>query len=399
MRLPPFLTLTALEAAARHRSYSRAARELFVTHGAVSQQIRKLEDELGTKLFVRQGNAMAPTATGQRLADQVTAALATLHAGVDDARLAARGPLVISSSAAFASRWLVTRLERLARETDEPDLIVRAEDRVADLTTDGVDIALRFGCGVWPGVEVATLMIERIFPVCSPDFLVRHPIKEPRDLLNVPLLRHVGLPWAIWLTAMGVDEAPRQQGLGFEDTALMLDTAAHGVGVALARSGLAERDLREGRLVRPFVGRGQRRDRQPLRLARRQPETGADPEAARLVPGRDGGVAGVDEERLATTAAFPQGLVGGVAIQSIPDNHCALSEMASRCVAAKPWRRGVARARKAGMNSGRARDALPRLEQGPLSKACLNDGYQDGRRDRRRPDGVGDRACRRPGRL
>jgi LysR family glycine cleavage system transcriptional activator len=253
-RLPPYFALRALEAAARHGSYSRAAGELAVTHGAVSQQIRKLEDELGTKLFVRQGNAMVPTATGQRLANQVTEALSTLHAGVDEARLAARGPLVISSSAAFASRWLVPRLERLAAETEEPDLIVRAEDRVADLTTDGVDIALRFGCGVWPGVEVATLMIERIFPVCSPDFLVRHPIKEPRDLLDVPLLRHVGLPWSIWLTAMGVDEAPRQQGLAFEDTALMLDTAAHGVGVALARSGLAERDLREGRLVRPFAG-------------------------------------------------------------------------------------------------------------------------------------------------
>jgi LysR family glycine cleavage system transcriptional activator len=117
-----------------------------------------------------------------------------------------------------------------------------------------VDIALRFGLGAWPGVEVATLMIERLFPVCSPDFLVRHPIKEPRDLLDAPLLRHVGLPWSMWLTAMGVDEAPRQQGLGFEDTALMLDTAAHGVGVALARSGLADRDLREGRLVRPFSG-------------------------------------------------------------------------------------------------------------------------------------------------
>ncbi|WP_426043915.1 LysR substrate-binding domain-containing protein [Caulobacter sp. DWR3-1-2] len=254
MRLPPFLTLTALEAAARHRSYSRAARELFVTHGAVSQQIRKLEDELGTKLFVRRGNAMIPTATGQRLADQVTAALATLRAGVDDAREATRGPLVISSSAAFASRWLVTRLARLAADTGEPDLIVRAEDRVADLTTDGVDIALRFGCGVWPGVEVATLMIERVFPVCSADFLAKHPIRETRDLLDVPLLRHVGLPWSIWLTAMGVEEAPRQQGLAFEDTALMLDTAAHGVGVALARSGLAERDLSEGRLVRPFSG-------------------------------------------------------------------------------------------------------------------------------------------------
>ncbi|TCS10213.1 transcriptional regulator GcvA [Caulobacter sp. BK020] len=254
MRLPPFLTLTALEAAARHRSYSRAARELFVTHGAVSQQIRKLEDELGAPLFVRQGNSMIPTATGQRLADQVTAALATLHAAVDEARLAARGPLVISSGAAFASRWLVPRLARLAAETGEPDLIVRADDRIADLTTDGVDIALRFGRGPWPGVEASALMIDRIFPVCSPDFLARHPLRTPRDLLDVPLLRYIGRPWSVWLTAMGVDEAPRQQGLGFEDTALMLDTAAHGVGVALARSGLAERDLREGRLVRPFSG-------------------------------------------------------------------------------------------------------------------------------------------------
>lgn len=254
MRLPPFLTLTALEAAARHRSYSRAARELFVTHGAVSQQIRKLEDELGAPLFVRQGNSMIPTATGQRLADQVTAALATLHAGVDEARLATRGPLVISSGAAFASRWLVPRLARLAAETGEPDLIVRADDRIADLTTDGVDIALRFGRGPWPGVEASALMIDRIFPVCSPDFLARHPLQTPRDLLDVPLLRYIGRPWSVWLTAMGVDEAPRQQGLGFEDTALMLDTAAHGVGVALARSGLAERDLREGRLVRPFSG-------------------------------------------------------------------------------------------------------------------------------------------------
>jgi DNA-binding transcriptional LysR family regulator len=155
MRLPPFLTLTALEAAARHRSYSRAARELHVTHGAVSQQIRKLEDELGDQLFVRQGNAMAPTATGQRLAAQVTEALATLHAGVDERPAGGERSAGdqqqrrLRQRAGWSPAW-----RGLARETDEPDLIVRAEDRVADLTTDGVDIALRFGLGVWPGVEV-----------------------------------------------------------------------------------------------------------------------------------------------------------------------------------------------------------------------------------------------------
>jgi len=168
MRLPPFTTLTALEAAARHRSYSRAADELFVTHGAVSQQIRKLEDELGVRLFLRQGNRMEPTATGAALAASVTEALATLRHGVEAARNAACGPIVLSTGAAFATRWLVTRLARLSAETGEPDLTVRVEDRVSDLSTDGVDVALRFGVGPWPGVESVRLLSERLFPVCSP---------------------------------------------------------------------------------------------------------------------------------------------------------------------------------------------------------------------------------------
>jgi LysR family glycine cleavage system transcriptional activator len=254
MRLPPFLTLTALEAAARHRSYSRAARELHVTHGAVSQQIRKLEDELGAKLFLRQGNSMIPTATGARLAGQVTMALATLRLAVEEASQATRGPLVLSTGAAFASRWLVTRLARLAADTGEPDLTVRAEDRVSDLSSDGADVALRFGIGPWPGMESVVLMTERLFPVCSPAFLRVHGIAHPRDLIDVPLLRHTGLPWSLWLSAMGVEETPLHLGLRFDDTALMLDAAAQGMGVALARSGLSERDLRDGRLVRPFPG-------------------------------------------------------------------------------------------------------------------------------------------------
>ncbi|MDZ4317376.1 MAG: LysR family transcriptional regulator, partial [Phenylobacterium sp.] len=107
MRLPPFSTLTALEAAARHRSYSRAAEELFVTHGAVSQQIRKLEEDLGVRLFLRQGNRMEPTDTGAALAASVTEALTSLKRGVQAARNAACGPIVLSTGAAFATRWLV----------------------------------------------------------------------------------------------------------------------------------------------------------------------------------------------------------------------------------------------------------------------------------------------------
>ena len=252
MRLPPFLTLTALEAAARHRSYSRAARELHVTHGAVSQQIRKLEEELGATLFVRQGNAMVPTPTGAALAARVSEALGVLREGVDVARASSQGPLVISTSAAFATRWLVTRLGRLSRQTDEPDLQLRVQDRLADFVTDGVDIGLRFGRGPWPGAESVQLLGERLFPVCSPDFLARHPVSRPEDLLAVPRLRYTSGHWRTWFRAMGLEEPAQEPAITFDDTSLMLDAAAQGMGMALARSGLSERDLREGRLVRPF---------------------------------------------------------------------------------------------------------------------------------------------------
>ncbi len=254
MRLPPFPALTALEAAARHRSYSRAADELFVTHGAVSQQIRKLEDELGVRLFVRRGNMMEPTATGAALASRVAESLATLRAGVDSARRAASGPIVLSTGAAFATRWLVTRLSRVSGETGELDLTVRVEDRVADLAGDGVDVALRFGMGPWSGVESVRLFSERLFPVCSPALLERHPIDKPEDLLTAPLLRHTALPWSAWFRAVGLTAPDQPPSLGFDDTSMMLDAAAQGLGVALARSGLSERDLRDGRLVRPLAG-------------------------------------------------------------------------------------------------------------------------------------------------
>ncbi|PXA82663.1 LysR family transcriptional regulator [Caulobacter sp. D4A] len=254
MRLPPFSALVALEAAYRHRSYSRAADELHVTHGAVSQQIRKLEEDLGAALFRREGNGMVPTPTARRLAEHVAEALSILKAGVESARQTLEGPLVVSATAAFASRWLVTRLARLAADTGEADLQLRIEDRKADLRTDGVDIALRFGRGPWADVESIPLLGERLFPVCSPGFLEKHPMTCPADLLTVPLLRHTGVHWAVWFRGMGLEPPAMITGLAFDDTSVMLDAAAQGIGVALAREGLSERDLRDGRLVRPFPG-------------------------------------------------------------------------------------------------------------------------------------------------
>lgn len=254
MRLPPFSSLVALEAAARHRSYSRAADELFVTHGAVSQQVRKLEDELGVQLFTRRGNQMEPTPTGAALAAQVSAAIETLRHGVDSARRAASGPIVVSTGTAFATRWLVTQLARLTAETGELDLTIRVEDRLSDLSTDGADVALRFGEGPWPGADAVRLIDEVVFPVCSPGLLARHPIQKPEDLVTAPLLRHTELPWSLWFRAMGVEAPALAPALGFDNSAMMLDAAAQGLGFALARSGYAKRDLEDGRLVRPLPG-------------------------------------------------------------------------------------------------------------------------------------------------
>jgi LysR family transcriptional regulator, glycine cleavage system transcriptional activator len=254
MRLPPFSSLVALEAAARHRSYSRAADELFVTHGAVSQQVRKLEDELGVQLFARRGNQMEPTPTGAALAEQVGQAMATLRQAAETARRAASGPIVISAGPAFATSWLSPRLARLSAETGELDLTIRVEDRVADLATDGVDVALRYGVGPWAGMESVRLMDERIFPVCSPALLARYPIEKPEDLVSAPLLRHTDLPWSVWFRAMGISPPEPRPALGFDGSAMMLDAASQGLGFALARGGYAKRDLDEGRLVRPLPG-------------------------------------------------------------------------------------------------------------------------------------------------
>lgn len=252
-RLPPFIALRALEAAARHRSYSRAADELAVTHGAVSQQIRRLEDAFGARLFVRRGNLMEPTAAALKLAGRVAEAVATLAEGVADLTSeAARAPLMFSTVPAFAARWLAPRLGRLPAGVGE--LQLRVEERMADLVSDGVDAGLRHGVGPWPGLVSTPLFPETLFPVCSPEFLTRHPIARPEDLRHVPLLRHTIWRWSLWFQVMRI-EAPEQAGsLIFDDSALLVEAAAQGLGVALARNGLVDQDLASGRLVRPVEG-------------------------------------------------------------------------------------------------------------------------------------------------
>ena len=252
VRLPPFFALRALEAAARHRSYSRAAEELSVTHGAVSQQIRRLEAELGARLFERRGNAMVPTPEAQRLAAEVARGLDVLKNAVADfAAAAVRDPLVVSLDPQFANRWLPTRLPRMLADPAGANLELRVEERLVNFVTDGADMGVRYGAGRWPDVEAVQLVSEVLYPVCSPEFLARHPLHRPGDVLAVPLLHHGHRPWSLWLRQFDL-EAPPLKGMLFEDSVMLLEAAAQGIGLALARSGLIEQDLRTGRLVQPF---------------------------------------------------------------------------------------------------------------------------------------------------
>jgi LysR family glycine cleavage system transcriptional activator len=251
-RLPPYFALRALEAAARHRSYSRAADELAVTHGAVSQQIRKLEAELGAPLFRRHGNGMIPTPAALRLAERIATAQAILGDAVEEfTKSASRDALVVSIDPQLGVRWLPQRLARLLADPAGANLDLRFEERLADFVTDGVDVGLRYGRGLETGVEHALLFHEQLFPVCSPSLAGREAIRAPEDLLTATLLRHTHRPWWLWFSCFDLPE-PAPSGPEFADSLMIIEAAAQGMGVALARSSLVQQDLQTGRLVRLF---------------------------------------------------------------------------------------------------------------------------------------------------
>ncbi len=188
--LPPLNPLRAFEAAGRHLSLTRAARELHVTAAAVSHQVRGLEDYLGVKLFRRVGNSLLLTDAGQ-------ACLPGLGEGFD--RLAsaierlkehdARGPLHVSVAPAFASKWLVPRLERFDSAHRDIDVRISASLEVVDLDRDGFDAAIRLGRGSYPGLEVHELFAESVVPMCRTDLIEGpHPLGTPADLRHHVLL-------------------------------------------------------------------------------------------------------------------------------------------------------------------------------------------------------------------
>jgi LysR family glycine cleavage system transcriptional activator len=253
-RLPSLNALKAFEATARSESVTRAAEELCVTQGAVSQQVKALEAALGIKLFFRERQRLVITEAGREYLAVVRDALDRIAVGTE--RLVQRqtsGVLTVSTSPDFAAKWLVHRLGQFAEANPDIDLRVSAAMHHVDFAREEVDLAVRHGDGNWAGLGVVRLCSEQLFPVCSPKLVSgRNRITIASDLLKFPLLRlDDWQTWSRWFEAAGVND-PVAHGPVLNRASMLIDAAVDGQGIALARTALAAWDLINGRLVRPI---------------------------------------------------------------------------------------------------------------------------------------------------
>jgi LysR family glycine cleavage system transcriptional activator len=254
-RLPPLNALPSFEAAARRLSFSRAADELRVTHGAVSRAVRHLEDHLGVQLMIRASRSVRLTPIGASFAAEIRDVLEHLAAATSAATGRSSGIVNVSTIDSFAARWLMPRLFRFRRAHGDIDVRVAMSERLADFVSDGIDIAIRCGGGQYPGLSADLLMKEDHFPVCSPKLLKgRYPLRRPADLARHTLLHDVfTVDWAIWLRSAGIDNVDPYRGPTFLSSDHAIQAAIRGEGVVLGRSALVADDLKAGRLMRPFA--------------------------------------------------------------------------------------------------------------------------------------------------
>lgn len=249
VRPPSLRSIAAFDAAARHASFTKAADELNLTPGAISHAIKALEQRLDQQLFLRNGRAVALTEAGRTLAARVRLSLGLLADAFDTAPWRARDRLVISTLSSIAERLFLPALDRLQGAAPGMMLDFRCTTSLADFDRD-VDLAIRFGPGGWRGVQTRFLGEESLFPVVGPDYNNGNWPKDQAELAGHVLIHHPESSWRLWLEPDGPDPSRSGNALYIDDSALALEAAAMGHGIALARARLAAADLRSGRLTR-----------------------------------------------------------------------------------------------------------------------------------------------------
>lgn len=257
-QLPPLHALRAFHAAARFGRVKDAAEALGLTESAISHQIKKLEAYLSVRLFERNGPQIRLSADGQRY----FAALDPAFTAIRDATAALRAPagrnrVSLTLPASLATYWLIPRLDSLEKACPGIDLELVTTARLVDLRREGVDLAIRYGAGNWPGLDVRPLLGEQIVPVCRPGFVPPDEARDPQAVLaGKRLIVETDLPqrWAEWAAANGLTPPDLAGALRFSTTDQVLRAAERGLGIAIGERAMVDDLLATGTLVSPFSG-------------------------------------------------------------------------------------------------------------------------------------------------
>lgn len=255
-RLPSLNAVRSFDAAARHLSFTLAARELCVTQGAVSRMVQALESELGVALFHRIGRNLELTPAGAAYHPHILEALDRIAVATRSVkRMDGGGVLCISVLPTFAMRWLVPRLAGFQRR--HPDILIdiTTNERLVNFSAEPIDIGIRYGLGQWTNTEATLFMPEDVAVFCSPALLqCGPPLRSPADLVAHRLLQHTTRAgaWQRYFTTCGLPPPDISQSPGFEHFFMVIEAAAAGMGVALLPLFLAMDEVASGRLVRPF---------------------------------------------------------------------------------------------------------------------------------------------------
>jgi len=254
--------LRAFEAAARHSSFSLAAKELHVSHSTISHHVKGLETSLGISLFLRQNRTVVLTSAGEILFpvlkqsfDRMASTLDTIKSGDENS------PLRIVLTPSFANKWFIPRLHRFREENADINVELKQSLSSNDFKKNEFDVGVRFGLGQWPGMHTELLLPIRMSPLCSPKLLQGGAeLNSPADLSQFTFI-HADIDdaidmkseWRSWLGSMGAADINCHNGLSFQDPGLALNAARDGLGVAMGYLELAADDLNSGKLIRPFA--------------------------------------------------------------------------------------------------------------------------------------------------